>query len=99
MKGRSKARTISHTRLLDCVHYSRCLMQAAETCSSSEQFSCAMCESYKQEKLSDEDKILETIRALKLFDALWKDCETERVPSFFDDVSIPAFEALWDAGL
>jgi hypothetical protein len=55
--------------------------------------------SYKQEELSDEDKVLETIRALKLFDALWKDCETERVPSLFDDVSIPAFEVLWDAGM
>ena len=58
-----------------------------------------MCMSYKQEELSDEDKILETIRALKLLDVLWKDCETESVPSFFDDVSIPAFEVLWDAGM
>ena len=74
-------------------------MQAAQTCSSSKHFSCAACESYKQKKLSDEDKILETIRALKLFDALWKDCETERVPSLFADVSIPAFEALRDAGM
>ena len=74
-------------------------MQAAQTCSSSKHFSCARCESYKREKLSDEDKILETIRALKLFDALWKDCETERVPSLFADVSNPAFEALWDVGM
>jgi hypothetical protein len=99
LKGKSKARTISYTRLLDCMHYSRCLMQAAQTCSSSKHFSCAMCESYKQEKLSDEDKILETIRALKLFDAVWKDCETEKVPSLFADVSIPAFEALQDVGI
>jgi len=74
-------------------------MQAAQTSSSSKHFSCAMCESYKQEKLSDEDKILETIRALKLFDVLWKDCETERVPSLFYAGSIPAFEALQDAGI
>jgi len=74
-------------------------MQAAQRCSSSEDFSCAMCESYKQKELSDEDKVLETIRALKFFDALWKDCETERVPSLFDGVSIPAFEVLWDAGM
>ena len=99
MKGRSKARTIPHTRLLDCMHYSRCLMQAAQTSSSSKQFSCAGCESYKQEELTDEDKILETIRALKLFDVLRKDCETERVPSLFADVPIPAFEALQDVGI
>ena len=81
------------------MYYSRCLMQAAQTSSSSKHFSCAMCESYKQEKLSDEDKILETIRALKLFDVLWKDCETESVPSLFYEGSIPAFEALQDAGM
>jgi hypothetical protein len=74
-------------------------MQAAQTSSSSKQFSCARCESYKQEKLTDEDKILETIRALKLLEVLWKDCETERMPSFFADVSIPAFEALQDVGI
>ena len=72
-------------------------MQAAQTSSSSKHFSCAMCESYKQEKLSDEDKLLETIRALKLFDVLWKDCETESVPSLLYEGSIPAFEALQDA--
>lgn len=74
-------------------------MQAAQTSSSSKHFSCAMCESYKQEKLSDEDKILETIRALKLLDALWKDCETESVQSLFYDGSIPAFEVLQDVGI
>jgi hypothetical protein len=74
-------------------------MRAAQRGSSSKNFSCAMCEGYQQEKLTDEDKILETIRALKLYDALWKDCEPERVPSLFADVSIPAFEALRDAGM
>jgi hypothetical protein len=74
-------------------------MQAAQTSSTSKHFSCARCQSYKQEELTDEDKILETIRALKLFDVLWKDCETERVLSLFADVSIPAFEALRDAGM
>jgi hypothetical protein len=74
-------------------------MQAAQTSSSSKHFSCAMCESYKQEEMSDEDKILETIRALKLFEVLWKDCETESRPGMFADVSISGFEALQDVGI
>jgi hypothetical protein len=77
VKGKSKARTVSPTRFLDCRYYSSCLMEAARSCSSPKHFSCEMCESYEREKLSDEDRILETIRALKLLDVLWKDCETE----------------------
>ena len=80
MKEKGKARTVSHTRLLDCRYYSSCLMEAAQSCSSPKHFSCAMCQDYRQEKLSDEDKILETIGALRLFDALWQDLETEWVP-------------------
>ena len=76
LKEKGKARNVSHKRLLDCKYYSRCLMEAARSCSSSRHFSCAMCESYKQEKASDEDRILETIRALKLVDAVCKDGET-----------------------
>jgi len=38
-----------------------------------------MCESYKQEKVSVEDRILETIRALKLVDAVCEDGETSWV--------------------
>ena len=70
MKRETKTETVSHRRLLDCMHYSRCLMQAAKA--SSKRFSCSMCESYKPEKVTDEDRVLETIRALKFFDVLLK---------------------------
>ena len=80
MKRRSKARTVAHTRLVDCAHYSRCLMEAAVASPSSGDLSCAMCQGYKTEKVTDEDRVLEAIRALKLFDRAWKDCATEVVP-------------------
>jgi len=79
LKENGKTRSVSHKRLLDCKYYSRCLMEAARSCSSSRHFSCAMCESYKQEKVSVEDRILETIRALKLVDAVCEDGETSWV--------------------
>ena len=81
MKQKGKARTLSHARSLDCAYYSRCLMQAAQEPSSSELFSCAMCRVFKRAKATDEDRVLETIRALKLFDALWKHSETDAAPA------------------
>jgi hypothetical protein len=56
-------------------------MQAAQAPSSPEKFSCAMCQVFKRVKVTDEDRVLETIRALKLFDALWEPCETEAAPA------------------
>ena len=81
MKRKGKARTLSQARSLDCEYYSRCLMQAAQEPSSFELFSCSMCRVFKRAEVTDEDRVLETIRALKLLDALWKHGETHAAPA------------------
>lgn len=75
-----KIRSLLPTRSLDCMHYSHCLMQAAQKFSSSKAFSCAKCQSYELEKTTDWDKLLETVRALKLFEAIWEDEESALEP-------------------
>ena len=80
MKRKCKATTGSQKRLLDCTHYSRCLMEAAQSCSSGKHFSCSMCHDYRQERVTDEDRVIETIRALRLFDAVWKESDTRWAP-------------------
>ena len=77
MKEKIKTGNGCAERRLDCRYYSGCLMHAAQTSSSAMHFSCSSCEDYKPEHFTDEDRVLETIRALKLFDALCKEGETE----------------------
>ena len=80
MKRIQKVTVLYPKRSLDCVHYSGCLMEAAQAFLPTEGFSCSGCERYKQEKLSAQDTRSEALRALLLLDAIFKDEELPNEP-------------------
>jgi hypothetical protein len=60
-------------RWLDCVNYSKCLTKAVHQFLPRDDFSCARCKRYEQEKVSEVEIVREGMRALKLLRVMWRD--------------------------
>lgn len=77
LEQKRRMRIVFPIRSLDCVHYSLCLMKAAQELSLGESFSCTACQKYEREEMTEWDKVLETIGALKMLEAVWKEKESK----------------------